>query len=108
MNKSTTIKNYINHIVFVLDESSSMGHLTQKVIEVFDGQIKHLATRSQEMDQETRVSVYNFNDNTRNIVYDKDVLRLPSLKGHYSPSGCTALLGATLKALEDLKETPEL
>lgn len=100
----------INHIVFVLDESSSMGGLTQSVIQVFDAQISSLSDMSKQMDQETRVSVYAFGyaDNIRCLIYDTDVLRLPSLAGNYRPSGMTALLDATDKAIEDLKHTPEL
>lgn len=102
------INNYINHIVFVIDESGSMEGLTQKVVKVFDNQISHLAQRSKELDQETRVSVYLFNTSTRCIIYDKDVLRLPSLSSFYSPGGGTALLDATLKSIQDLEKTPEL
>ncbi len=110
MKKAATskINNYINHIAFVLDESGSMGHLQNKVIDVFDNQIEFLAKRSQELDQETRVTIYAFADNTRNITYDKDVLRLPSLRNHYNPDGLTALIEATQKAINDLKKTPEL
>lgn len=101
-------QNYINHVVFVIDRSGSMSHLTNEVVKVFDSQVEYLAKRSQELDQETRVSVYLFNGHTDCIVYDKDVLRLPSLRNLYSPDGSTALLNATLKAIEDLKQTPEL
>jgi Mg-chelatase subunit ChlD len=54
-------KHLINHIVFVVDESGSMQLLSKDVVKVFDSQIQHLAQRSQELDQETRVSVYLFN-----------------------------------------------
>lgn len=102
------IKNYINHIVFVIDRSGSMYHLSEEVVKVFDSQVHYLAQRSKEMDQETRVSVYLFNGSVECLVYDKDVLRLPSLKSYYSPGGSTALIGGTLKAIQDLKQTPEL
>ncbi len=42
----------------VLDASSSMSHLSRKVVEVADQQIAYLARRSRELDQETRVTVY--------------------------------------------------
>lgn len=100
--------NYINHIAFVLDKSGSMSHLSDEVIKVFDSQVKYLAQRSQELDQETRVSVYLFNGQTECVVYDKDVLRLPSLKDLYRAGGSTGLLEATLKSIDDLKKTPEL
>jgi hypothetical protein len=103
-------QNYINHIALVLDASGSMQPLRDQVIKVADNQIEHLARRSKELDQETRITVYTFSDsrNIQCLVYDKDVLRMPSLKGLYHPDGGTALIDATLKALDDLSKTPEL
>lgn len=102
------LQNYINHIVFVVDKSSSMQNLADETVKVFDGQIKHLATRSKELNQETRASVYLFNEKVECLLYDMDVMRLPSLKSHYSANGNTALIDGTLKAMDDLKKTPEL
>jgi hypothetical protein len=103
-------QNYINHIALVLDKSSSMGPHAAAVIKVADSQIEYLARRSKELDQETRVTVYTFANphSIECIFYDKDVLRMPSLKGLYRPSGNTALIDATIKALDDLSQTPEL
>ncbi len=100
--------NYINHIVFVIDNSGSMYNLTNQVPKVFDAQIEYLARRSKELDQETRVSVYLFNNTVTNLVYDMDVLRLPSLQGLYRVNGSTALIDATIKALDDLGQTSQL
>lgn len=107
---AVAVSNVINHIALVLDASGSMAHLRDEVIKVADEQIKHLAQRSTELDQETRVTVYTFSGRgtTRCLVYDKDVLRLPSLRGLYNTTGQTALIDATLKALDDLAKTPEL
>lgn len=104
------IQNYINHIVFVVDSSGSMRHLREEVVEVFDNQIQRLSSRSKEMNQETRVSVYLFSTRSdiQCLIYDMDVMRLPSLKGFYRPNGGTALVDATIKAIEDLKLTPEI
>lgn len=101
-------QNYINHIALVLDASGSMWPMTSDLIKVADEQIKHLAKRSVELDQETRVTVYVFNDTVRCVFYDKDVLRLPSIKDVYAPGGNTALIDASIKAIEDLQKTPEL
>ncbi len=99
-------ENYINHVVLVLDESSSMSAHRSDLIRVADSQIKYLAQRSQELDQETRVSIYAFANDVRCLIYDKDVLRLPSIASLYRPHGMTALVDATLTALDDLAETP--
>ncbi|MFE5589092.1 vWA domain-containing protein [Streptomyces sp. NPDC056549] len=101
-------QNYINHVALVLDASSSMSHLSRKVVEVADQQISYLARRSRELDQETRVTVYVFADKVECVIYDKDVLRMPSLKQLYRVGGMTALLAATLKSQRELAQTAQL
>ncbi|MFJ9468184.1 vWA domain-containing protein [Streptomyces caniferus] len=101
-------QNYINHVALVLDASSSMSHLSRKVVEVADQQIAYLARRSKELDQETRVTVYVFADKVECVVYDKDVLRMPSLKQLYRVGGMTALLAATLQSQRELAQTAQL
>lgn len=100
--------NIVNHIAFVLDSSLSMTYRTADVIKVADDQIEYLARRSKELDQETRVTIYTFNDRVECVVYDKDVLRLPSIADFYRASGNTALIDATIKSQEDLALTPEI
>ena len=101
-------QNYINHVALVLDASSSMSHLSGKVVEVADQQIAYLARRSRELDQETRVTVYVFADKVECVIYDKDVLRMPSLKQMYRVGGMTALLAAALKSQRELAQTAQL
>lgn len=98
----------INHIALVLDASSSMQNHSRKLIEVADAQVAHLARRSQELDQETRITIYTFADTVECIVYDKDVLRLPSLAKYYKPNGKTALIDATVQSQQDLAVTAQL
>lgn len=100
-------QNYINHVALVLDASYSMSHLSRKVIEVADQQITYLARRSKELDQETRVTVYVFDDQVNCVIYDKDVLRMPSISTLYRVNGNTALLAATLKSQAELAETAQ-
>lgn len=106
----TDTANYINHIAIVMDASSSMNHLADSVVKVADNTIAHLADRSRVHDQETRATFYTFSTQGREkcLFYDKDVLRMPSIKGLYRPSGMTALIDATLKSIEDLKRTAQL
>jgi hypothetical protein len=101
-------ENYINHVVLVLDRSISMRRHASKLIAVADAQIRHLAHMSEELDQETRVSVYVFGDDVQCLIYDKDVLRLPSIADLYHIKGSTALCSATLKSLDDLDQTATL
>ncbi len=107
-NIKMTKQNYINHIAFVIDASGSMSSLSQTVVDIFDSQVSYLARRSKELDQETRVSVYLFNETARCLIFDKDVMRLPSLKGLYEAQGGTALLDAVAKSIEDLEDTSVL
>lgn len=100
-------QNYINHIALVLDASGSMGRHKESLIKVADDQIAYLARRSKELDQETRVTVYTFNSTAKCLIYDKDVLRLPSLRRVYHVGGHTALIDATILSQRDLALTPE-
>ncbi len=100
-------QNYINHVTFCIDSSQSMDHLNKQTIKVVDSQISYLAKRSQELDQETRASIYTFNHEPKCIIYDKDVLRLPSIEKEYKVGGNTALVDAAILALDDLAQTPQ-
>lgn len=112
-NSSIIVKkkqNIINHFGLVLDASSSMsGAHAASLIKVADAQIAYWAERSKKVDQETRISVWVFSSasNIECVVWDMDVLRLPSISKFYSPYGQTALIDATGKAISDLNETPQ-
>jgi hypothetical protein len=105
---TTKITNYINHVAFVVDASLSMTRLTDQVIKVGDELVQFLAKISTEKDQETRITLYTFNDFVHNVTYDKDALRLPSLKDVYRADGNTALRDATFQAVTDLEKTAQL
>lgn len=102
-----TKQNYVNHIALVLDASGSMNRRAHDLIKVADDQIAYLARRSKELDQETRVTVYTFNSRAKCVIYDKDVLRLPSIASLYTASGQTGLIDATILSQNDLAMTPE-
>lgn len=101
----------INHVALVIDASGSIAdrRLTDPIIQVVDSQVEWLSKLSTEMDQETRVSIYLFGErNVTCVVFDTDVLRLPSLKGHYRPYGGTPLMSGVAKAISDLKQTAQM
>jgi hypothetical protein len=100
--------NKIDHVALVIDRSASMWQHTDTVVRVVDDTVKHLADRSRQIDREVRVSVYFFDWTVECVIFDKDVLRLPSIKGMYKPDGRTALVDATMKSLEDLATTSQL
>jgi hypothetical protein len=99
------IQNQIDHIAIVMDASGSMSHLKRDVIKVVDGQIAYLARRSKELDREVRVSVYTFDTRVKCVIFDKDVLRLPSITSLYQIGDMTALIDATIQSQEDLAKT---
>jgi hypothetical protein len=105
---SSIIPGHINHVVLVLDESLSMRSHARDFVKVVDGEVTYLARRSQELDQETRVTVYTFGEEVRCLVYDKDVLRLPSIESLYRPAGRTKLIDATVQAIDELGQTATL
>jgi hypothetical protein len=98
----------INHVVLLLDASSSMSNLSDQVVKVVDAQIAYLARQSTTMNQETRVSIYVFHNSVECLIYDRDVLRLPSIKTIYDTDGMTALIDGAVQAIKDLKLIPQL
>jgi hypothetical protein len=102
--------NFINHIAMVLDASSSMDRIKEATIQVADNQVRNLATHSQEVDQETRLTVYTFSNEVHCAFYDKDALRLPSVSETYCRQfgGMTSLIDATIQAIEDLEKSATL
>lgn len=98
----------INHLVFVVDMSGSMSRLRHAVAEFLDAQRRVHADRSERTGQETRMSVYLFDDNTECVIYDRDVLRPVDFDALLSCEGTTALRDATMLAIDELSKTSAL
>lgn len=98
----------INHIAFVLDASFSMQPHAKDLIKVADAEIATLAQRSKDLNQETRVTIYGFGDDVECLVFDTDVLRLPSIAELYRIDGNTSLIAATMKSQDDLARTAQM
>lgn len=98
----------INHVALVLDGSSSMSSHKSKLIKVADEQIRFLALRSEELNQETRVSVYLFANQVECLIFDMDVMRLPSIADLYKANGMTALVDSVIKSQDDLSTTSQI
>jgi hypothetical protein len=106
---SKKVPNLVDHVALVLDASSSMdayGHV-KPLIQVTDGLIKHLAARSREMGREVRVSVFSFADTVSCLIWEMDVLRIPSIADIYSAYGNTALWTAIVQSQQDLALIPQ-
>lgn len=102
------IQNNITHVALVLDKSSSMSSYSSQLIKVVDNQIAYLARKSQEENHEVRVSVYLFGSDVEVLVYDRDVLRLPSISQYYKAHGNTCLIDGLTEAITDLRKIPEV
>ncbi|MDD4389732.1 MAG: VWA domain-containing protein [Eubacteriales bacterium] len=107
-------KNLVNHVTYVIDASGSMSPLTDAVVKLFDNQMKDLAEMSKKNNQETRVSVFTFRtDGWRSaqvecMIYDTDVLRVPSIKRMYVPNGGTPMIQGVIESIRDLRRIPEM
>lgn len=100
-------QNLINHIYFVLDGSGSMGRHEASLIKVTDALIKDLAQQSQVLNQVIRVTIYMFDDKISCLVYEEDVLRLPSIATLYRVGGQTALIDAIMLSQQDMALQPQ-
>lgn len=95
-----------NHVALVLDRSYSM--LSQPVETVTDKVLARLREQSVAMNQETRVSIYMFNDEVKCVLFDTDVMRFKSIAGMWHPEGNTALIKATFTSVRDHQKLPQI
>ena len=103
--KNAADQELINHVAFVLDASYSMSRLKNNVVSITDSQLSGLASSGRDYNQETRASIYQFGDEVECLFFDRDVERFSSIKNRFSIQGNTALVSATLRAIEDLQQT---
>jgi hypothetical protein len=102
------LQHYVNHISLVVDKSSSMSPHSNTVVKVFDKELAYLKQRSIDLNQETRISIYLFNEGLEVLTFDMDVMRFNSLAGFYLAHGSTALMDAVAQSIEDHQKLPEL
>lgn len=104
-----TADNFICHVEFLLDGSYSMLNRRDELVQVVDAQTAYLAERSKELGIETRVTVYSYSDmhEIYCLIFDMDVLRLPSIATLYRVTGMTALVPATIQGIIELRETAQ-
>lgn len=100
--KKSTIKKLVNNVIFVIDESGSMGFHTAKVDKI----IADLSTPLQNAPQETRVSLYTFNSRVHRHMFRDVPAELRNFR--LRPSGSTALIDCTIQAINDHARTREL
>lgn len=97
------IKHKVNHVSLVVDKSGSMLKHETQLIRVVDEFVKGLQEESDRLGHETRISVYAFDHEVENLIWDMDVKHLPSMRGLYKVNrGATALIEAAVTSLDDL------
>lgn len=90
-------KNFeLSHIVFVLDESSSMQSCWDQTIAGYNEYLKAQKEDAEKTGIKTLVSLYKFNGYSVDCIFDRqDVAEVtPLTKSNYRPSGSTNLLDA--------------
>lgn len=98
------IDHKVNHVSLVVDKSGSMRQHKAQLVRVVDEFVKGLQEESDRLGHETRISLYAFDHEVQNLVWDMDVKHLPSLRGLYEvDNGATALIEAAVKSIGDLK-----
>ncbi|MCX4751061.1 VWA domain-containing protein [Kitasatospora sp. NBC_01287] len=98
------IDHKVNHVSLVVDKSGSMRQHETQLVRVVDEFVKGLQEESDRLGHETRISLYAFDHEVHNLVWDMDVKHLPSLQGLYKvDNGATALIEAAVKSIDDLK-----
>lgn len=86
----------LSHIVFVLDESSSMSSCWDQTISGYNEYLKAQKEDAEKTGIQTLVSLYKFNGYSVDCIFDRQDVRevTPLTKSNYRPSGGTNLLDA--------------
>ncbi len=96
----------VNHVVFVIDRSGSMGSIRQKVVSVFNSQLAEVKKNADATGQATFVTLYTFHSNVdAPRFFAKPIAQVAKL-GSITCTGATALLDATGQAIVDLQGVP--
>ena len=70
-------KKMINHIIFLIDASGSMGHRLNLVKQVFDSTLQQFK-QNQTSDQEIQISLYDFDSRVNRLIYNTNLLKYSS------------------------------
>ena len=96
---NSPIKKMINHIIFLIDASSSMRHHLQSVKSVFDSTLQSFKS-TQSPDQDINISLYQFGSNVEKIIFNKNINEL-NTSISFSANGMTALRDAIDISIKD-------
>ena len=89
----------LTELVFILDMSGSMGHLTDDTVGGFNSVLKEQANK----DGEVFVTTYLFNNNSRMLHDRLPIGEVPAMtNADYRAAGCTALIDALGDAIRHI------
>ena len=92
-------KKMINHIIFLIDASGSMGHRLNLVKQVFDSTLQQFK-QNQTPDQEIRISLYDFDSRVNRLIYNTNLNDL-NYQVKFEARGTTALRDAIDRGIDD-------
>ncbi len=97
--KGNNMKNDLTELVFILDMSGSMEHLTDDTVGGFNSVLKEHADK----ESEVLVTTYLFNNDSR-MLHDRIPIRnvQPLTSADYRAAGCTALIDALGEAIRHI------
>lgn len=91
----------INHIIFLIDASGSMGGRLKLVKDVFDATLQSFKT-NQTPDQEMYISLYDFDNRVNQLIFNKNINDL-NYNVKFEARGMTALRDAISVSIKDHK-----
>ena len=99
-----------SYVVFVLDESSSMGGMRQEAIDAFNQQLEDIRKSTADTSIATRVGFIKFNSTVDDpILWDQCLHTIRDLEEKdYNPRGMTAMLDGVGLAIEKLNELEDI
>lgn len=97
----TVEKKLVNHLIFLIDSSSSMHHLLKTVKTVFDKTFTEFQKLSSD-NQQINLSIYNFSSNIDRTMYNKNIKYANEELSFYA-NGMTKFRDCIVKAIDDHK-----
>lgn len=95
-------KKMVNHIIFLIDASSSMTYHLESVKRVFDSTLQSFK-QNQSPDQAINISLYQFATNVNNVILNTDLNKI-NTQISFKANGMTALRDAVAIAIDDHKK----
>jgi len=105
---STPIKVLKNNIIFIIDKSGSMSHLTGTVVEKYNNLIREFKENSLQHGHRTEISTYLFSTSSSHVISNENVNNTRDMtRNDFYASGGTALFDAVGQAIQNAKHSSD-